>query len=87
MLTGPRRVLWTADVTSDLTVFKPFFVEPALPYSIVRGETATVRVGVFNYMTEDATVSVTMTLGPELEVGLDCTAFLQVIWQLWCRAR
>jgi len=66
---SPTMGVGVANVTSDLTVFKPFFVEPALPYSIVRGETATVRVGVFNYMTEDATVSVTMTLGPELELA------------------
>eukprot|EP00240_Pyramimonas_obovata_P000253 CAMPEP_0118924314 /NCGR_PEP_ID=MMETSP1169-20130426/2500_1 /TAXON_ID=36882 /ORGANISM="Pyramimonas obovata, Strain CCMP722" /LENGTH=1526 /DNA_ID=CAMNT_0006865411 /DNA_START=128 /DNA_END=4708 /DNA_ORIENTATION=+ len=45
---------------ATLTVFKDFFVELALPYQIVRGEAAVVRVGVFNEL--DAAVDVTVEL-------------------------
>ncbi|KYO44643.1 alpha-2-macroglobulin-like protein 1 isoform X1 [Alligator mississippiensis] len=36
--------------TVSLRVFKPFFVEPALPYSAVRGESFPLTVKVFSYL-------------------------------------
>ncbi|NXT78645.1 A2ML1 protein, partial [Zapornia atra] len=36
--------------TSRLRSFKPFFVEPVLPYSVFRGESFPLKVKVFNYM-------------------------------------
>lgn len=35
---------------ADLVAFQDFFVEPSLPYSVVRGEIFTARVDVFNYL-------------------------------------
>jgi CD109 antigen len=34
---------------TELTVFQEFFVEPALPYSVTRGEEFPIKVDVFNY--------------------------------------
>jgi CD109 antigen len=45
---------------SKLTVFREFFISPKLPYSITRGETVEVILGVFNYLKEDD-LSVTIT--------------------------
>ncbi|KAM6292658.1 alpha-2-macroglobulin-like protein 1 [Porphyrio hochstetteri] len=36
--------------TSHLRSFKPFFVDPLLPYSVFRGESFPLKVKVFNYM-------------------------------------
>ncbi|XP_029415660.1 pregnancy zone protein-like isoform X2 [Nannospalax galili] len=36
--------------TISLQVFQPFFLELTLPYSVVRGETFTLKATVFNYM-------------------------------------
>lgn len=58
-----------ADAASELRVFKDFFVEPNLPYSIVRGEVATVMVGVYNYLDMATTATVTLQVaGGVLEV-------------------
>lgn len=58
-----------AAAASELRVFKDFFVEPSLPYSIVRGEVATVRVGVYNYLDVPTTATVTLQVaGGVLEV-------------------
>uniref|UniRef100_A0A8C1BRN9 Uncharacterized protein n=1 Tax=Cyprinus carpio carpio TaxID=630221 RepID=A0A8C1BRN9_CYPCA len=35
---------------TDLTAFKPFFVSLTLPYSVIRGETFTLKATVFNYL-------------------------------------
>lgn len=35
---------------ASLTVFQPFFVDPLLPYSVVRGETLHLKATVFNYL-------------------------------------
>jgi len=35
---------------SKITVFRPFFVQLALPYSVIRGEAVAITVVVFNYM-------------------------------------
>jgi CD109 antigen len=41
---------------TELTVFQDFFVEPSLPYSVVRGETISIRVDIFNYLKESQNV-------------------------------
>ncbi len=53
---------------ADLTVFQDFFVEPSLPYAVVRGETFPVKVDVFNYLTEEQTVELTLGASPGFEI-------------------
>lgn len=36
--------------SSKVTVFRPFFIQLALPYSVIRGESIAITVVVFNYM-------------------------------------
>lgn len=43
-----------------LTAFQPFFVSLTLPYSVVRGESFTLKATVFNYLTECIMVQVTL---------------------------
>lgn len=43
--------------TTSLRSFKPFFVEPILPYSIFRGESFPLTVKVFNYLKQCMVVS------------------------------
>ncbi|XP_014383251.2 alpha-2-macroglobulin-like protein 1, partial [Alligator sinensis] len=56
----------TADVgfglssTATLTAFKPFFVELALPCSVIRGEAFTLKATVFNYLLQCIKVQVTL---------------------------
>ncbi len=42
---------------TDLTAFKPFFVSLALPYSVIREETFTLKATVFNYLPKCIMVS------------------------------
>jgi CD109 antigen len=49
-------------VGSPGQVFKDFFIELALPYSIVRGEVVTLKVGVYNYMNQANNVTVELQL-------------------------
>ncbi|XP_040178084.1 alpha-2-macroglobulin-like protein 1 [Rana temporaria] len=44
----------------SLTVFKPFFVDLTLPYSIIRGETVTLKSLVFNYLKQCIKVQVSL---------------------------
>ncbi|XP_077026108.1 pregnancy zone protein-like [Tamandua tetradactyla] len=44
--------------TASLQVFQPFFLELTLPYSVVRGETFTLKATVFNYLSHCIRVSV-----------------------------
>jgi len=53
---------------ADLTVFQDFFVEPSLPYSVVRGEVFPVKVDVFNYLSEDQTVELSLEGSPGFEI-------------------
>ncbi|NXW49924.1 A2MG protein, partial [Nyctiprogne leucopyga] len=46
--------------TVSLRAFQPFFVELTLPYSVVRGESFTLKATVFNYLTACIRVSVTL---------------------------
>jgi CD109 antigen len=49
---------------ADLVAFQEFFVEPSLPYSVVRGETFTARVDVFNYLDQAQQVRLTLRDSP-----------------------
>ncbi|XP_053548783.1 alpha-2-macroglobulin [Bombina bombina] len=51
---------------ASLRTFQPFFVELALPYSVVRGETFTLKASVFNYLKQ--CIMVQTTLLPSLEL-------------------
>ncbi|HUV14154.1 MAG TPA: alpha-2-macroglobulin family protein, partial [Acidobacteriota bacterium] len=44
----------------ELTVFQEFFVEPAIPFSVIRGEDFSLRVDVFNYLDEDQVVELSL---------------------------
>ena len=43
---------------TTLTVFKPFFVDLALPYAVIRGEALSLVATVFNYLRQCLRVSV-----------------------------
>ncbi|NXW19905.1 A2ML1 protein, partial [Circaetus pectoralis] len=53
----------------SLTAFKPFFVELALPYAVVRHEAFTLVATVFNYLRQCLRVRVTLAESAELEVS------------------
>ncbi|XP_067397053.1 alpha-2-macroglobulin-like protein 1 [Emydura macquarii macquarii] len=54
--------------TATVTAFKPFFVELALPYSVVRGETFTLKATVFNYLQQCIKVRVTLAESAQFQV-------------------
>ncbi|XP_067397069.1 alpha-2-macroglobulin-like protein 1 [Emydura macquarii macquarii] len=54
--------------TTTVTAFKPFFVELALPYSVVRGETFTLKATVFNYLQQSIKVQVTLAESAQFQV-------------------
>ncbi|ACO61102.1 alpha-2 macroglobulin family-like protein [Micromonas commoda] len=69
--THPTDGLAVADesaASSQLKVFKPFFVSPNLPYSAIRGEDLVVRVGVFNYLERALDVTVEIASSPDFDV-------------------
>ncbi len=45
---------------SRLTVFQPFFVQPNLPYSVIRGEETPVKLALYNYLDEQQEIFVTI---------------------------
>ncbi len=51
------RVGFGVALKTDLTAFKPFFVSLTLPYSVIRGETFTLKATVFNYLPKCIRVS------------------------------
>ncbi|XP_073402565.1 alpha-2-macroglobulin-like protein 1 isoform X2 [Dendrobates tinctorius] len=51
-----------------LRVFQPFFVDLALPYSVIRGETFTLKANVFNYLKQCIKVQTTLLPSVELEL-------------------
>ncbi|XP_068113734.1 alpha-2-macroglobulin-like [Hyperolius riggenbachi] len=51
---------------TSLRVFQPFFVDLTLPYSVVRGETFTLKASVFNYLKQ--CIKIKITLGPTEEL-------------------
>ncbi|XP_072212583.1 alpha-2-macroglobulin-like protein 1 [Excalfactoria chinensis] len=54
---------------TTLTVFKPFFVDLALPYAVIRGEAFSLVATVFNYLRQCLRVQVTLADSAELEVS------------------
>ncbi|NXS94562.1 A2ML1 protein, partial [Jacana jacana] len=54
---------------TTLTAFKPFFVELALPYAVVRHEAFTLVATVFNYLRQCLWVQVTLAESEKLEVS------------------
>ncbi|XP_075697341.1 uncharacterized protein LOC142662932 [Rhinoderma darwinii] len=53
--------------SSSLRVFQPFFVDLTLPYSVVRGESFTLKASVFNYLKQCIKVQTTLRTTDELE--------------------
>uniref|UniRef100_A0A6I8RH41 Pregnancy-zone protein n=1 Tax=Xenopus tropicalis TaxID=8364 RepID=A0A6I8RH41_XENTR len=53
---------------TSLRVFQPFFVELALPYSVVRGESFTLKATVFNYLKQCIKVQTILLPSQELEL-------------------
>jgi CD109 antigen len=60
--------LGIAPAPIKLGVFKPFFIEMALPYSVVRGEEFLLEVTVYNYQDTDQTAVVTLEKSAEFNV-------------------
>ncbi|XP_069719698.1 alpha-2-macroglobulin-like protein 1 [Phaenicophaeus curvirostris] len=58
----------------SLRVFQSFFVDLSLPYSVIQGETFSLKATVFNYLKDCIQVHVTLTETPELKVDAcpDC---------------
>ncbi len=52
--------------TGSVTVFQPFFVEPDIPVSVVRGDEFPLRVMVYNYLDAEQVVNVTLADEPWL---------------------
>ncbi|KFV02001.1 Alpha-2-macroglobulin, partial [Tauraco erythrolophus] len=50
--------------TVSLRAFQPFFIELTVPYSVVRGESFTLKATVFNYLTACIRVSVSLAESP-----------------------
>ncbi|XP_065531588.1 alpha-2-macroglobulin-like protein 1 isoform X3 [Lathamus discolor] len=54
---------------TTLRVFQPFFVDLSLPYSVIQGETFSLKATVFNYLKDCIQVRTTLIETPELQVG------------------
>ena len=50
--------------TTSLTVFQPFFIDPDIPVSVVRGDRFDLKVQVYNYYNSSQMVNVTLTDEP-----------------------
>ncbi|XP_053544808.1 alpha-2-macroglobulin [Bombina bombina] len=61
--------------TTSLRTFKPLFVEMSLPYSVIRGETFTLKASLFNYLKQCVKVQAFLESSSELQeepcVGCD----------------
>ena len=57
------------DAAATLTVAKPFFVRPILPYSAVRGESLVVKAGVYNALARDVTATIQMKTAVACDEG------------------
>uniref|UniRef100_A0A8C5TVE2 CD109 antigen n=1 Tax=Malurus cyaneus samueli TaxID=2593467 RepID=A0A8C5TVE2_9PASS len=54
----------------ELEVFQPFFVFLNLPYSVIRGEQFILEVNIFNYLKEEAEVTVILDVNDAFEIIL-----------------
>ncbi|XP_078509048.1 alpha-2-macroglobulin-like protein 1 [Lissotriton helveticus] len=63
-----------SQVTS-LKTYKPFFVDTTMPYSVVRGESFTMKATVFNYLKNCIAIVVTLVESQDFEVEpcVDCS--------------
>ncbi|NXP58503.1 A2ML1 protein, partial [Chloropsis cyanopogon] len=53
---------------TSLRIFQPFFVDVSLPYSVIQGETFSLKATVFNYLKDCIQVHTALTETPELKV-------------------
>ncbi|NXS26786.1 A2ML1 protein, partial [Pomatostomus ruficeps] len=53
---------------TSLRVFQPFFVDVSLPYSVIQGETFSLKATVFNYLKDCIQIHTTLMETPELKV-------------------
>ncbi len=53
---------------ANLTVFQDFFVEPFVPYSVVRGERFSLRIDLFNYLDQAQRIRLDLTEAEGLEL-------------------
>ncbi|XP_074752015.1 CD109 antigen isoform X3 [Athene noctua] len=61
----------SSDITEDsLEAFQPFFIFLNLPYSIIRGEQFILEVNIFNYLKEEAEVTVILDMNDAFEIIL-----------------
>lgn len=56
---------------STLRVFQPFFVDLSLPYSVIQGETFSLKATVFNYLKDCIQVSIPPITWPLSEQKLE----------------
>nr|XP_014289274.1 CD109 antigen-like isoform X3 [Halyomorpha halys] len=63
----PLYGLGILDIPRKVKVFRPFFVSLDLPYSVIRGETVSIPVVVFNYMDKTIQAEVTFENSGEFE--------------------
>ncbi|XP_064020132.1 CD109 antigen [Pogoniulus pusillus] len=54
----------------ELEAFQPFFIFLNLPYSVVRGEQFVLEVNIFNYLNEEAEVTVILDMNDAFEIIL-----------------
>jgi CD109 antigen len=62
----------------ELRVFQDFFVDPSLPYSVVRGEVFPVKVDLFNYAAQDQTVDLSLESSDTFELAGDSSLTVSV---------
>ncbi|XP_078507565.1 alpha-2-macroglobulin-like protein 1 isoform X2 [Lissotriton helveticus] len=55
--------------TVSVTAFKPFFVDLTLPYSVVRGESFTLKATVFNYLKQCITVQIVLAPSSDFKIS------------------
>lgn len=53
---------------SSIEAFQPFFLELHLPYSVKRGEKLQIKVSVFNYLSYDLPVRLTLAYSEQFEL-------------------
>ncbi|XP_060581140.1 CD109 antigen-like isoform X3 [Ruditapes philippinarum] len=74
--------LGVASSTAKVEAFKPFFVSLNLPYSVVRGEQLALQANVFNYMSQDLDVVVTLEQSNDFKnVIVDSSGTVQYVSQ------
>ncbi|KAL3876288.1 hypothetical protein ACJMK2_034153 [Sinanodonta woodiana] len=75
--------LGVTSAPATFRTFRPFFVSLNLPYSVVRGEELVLQANVFNYMTQDMDVVVTLEKSNNFMVilPLDASGNMQYVSQ------